>query len=142
MKHQIDRDILTTGMALGLILYHVVPEAPKLRSMRRDSNQRWQMRRKLYESFDSLPKSPSCEMTFEWKILPSISCGRRPKTFNKEPRMRLSWIMVFSCSSIYFLNARMKSRLIYRSITIGKTVSGTAKYFKVLPTHLNGGIGS
>ena len=33
----------------------------------------------------------------------------------------------------------MKSRLISRSITIDKIVSGTAEYLRASPTHLNGG---
>ena len=83
------------------------------------SPQWWQTRRKLYESSDSPPKSPS-GITFHRKMFPRISGGRRVETFNREFRARLSWIMAFSCSSICLSNARMESRLISRSIAIVK----------------------
>jgi len=79
------------------------------------SNQWRQTRRKLCERFGNPLKSPF-GMTFQRKMLPSISGGRRVEMFNKEFRVRLSWITAHSYSSICFSNARMDSRLISRSI--------------------------
>ena len=101
------------------------------------SNQWWQTRRKLYEPFTSLPKSPS-GVTFHPKMLPSISGGRRVDTFNSEFRVRFSWIMAFLCSSICFSSARMESRLISRSIAVGGSTSGIMKCHDVPSTHIDG----
>ena len=87
------------------------------------SNQWWQTRRKLYDPFNNPPKSPS-GMTFQRKTLTSISGGRRVDTFNSEFRVRFSWIMAFSCSSICFSKARMESRLFSRAIAVRGSASG------------------
>ena len=97
------------------------------------SNQWRQTRRKLYESSDNPPKSPS-GITFHRKMFPRISGGRRVETFDREFRVRLSWIMAFSCSSICSSNARMESRLISRSIAVVKPRQGlwSASGFRLL----------
>ena len=105
-----------------------------------NSNQRCQTRRKSYEFFDSSPKSPSGGMTFQWKIPPSISGGRRVDTFNKELRVRLSRIIALSCSSICLSNGRMESRSIFRSIVICKTASGAVECLSVSFTHTDGDV--
>ena len=75
-------------------------------------------------------------MTFQRKMLPSISGGRRVDTFNKEFRVRLSRIIAFSYSSICLSNARMELRLISRSIAIRKIASGAVGWFEVSSTHI------
>jgi hypothetical protein len=66
------------------------------------------------------PTSPS-GMTFQWKMLPSTSGGKRGETFSKEFRARLSWMMALSRScEICFSNTRMQSRL----ASLGPLLSG------------------
>ena len=88
----------------------------------------------MYEPFGTSPKSPS-RMAFQQKILPSISGGRRADTFNREFRVRFSWIKAFSCSSICFSNACIELRLISRSIAVRTTASIVVEWLEVSYSH-------
>ena len=107
------------------------------------SNQWWQTRRKLNEPLHN-PANSLYGMMFRLKTFPSIS-GGRVETFNREFRVRLSWIMVFPwppCSSICFSNARMESIFFSRSIAVRRISSGVVGFLEVSLTYSDGDVTS
>ena len=95
----------------------------------------------MYKTTDSPRKSPS-GMTFQRKMLPRTSGGRRVDTFNNEFRARLSRIMALSCSWICFSNASMELRLISRSIAVRETRQELRNDLEGSSTHVDSNISS